>query len=104
MVTFNGPKPLAMSSASSPEDRVQAPNFTPHHFKPFSSHEHYQQVSCPHGPGALRWPLWLKAGVPVTFVCIFLPVSGDVRVTEAAGKWFLLGGYGGPGGQLHAPL
>uniref|UniRef100_H3CGU9 Suppressor of cytokine signaling 3b n=1 Tax=Tetraodon nigroviridis TaxID=99883 RepID=H3CGU9_TETNG len=44
MVTLNGPKPLAMSSVGPSEGRVQGSNFTPHHFKPFSSHEHYHQV------------------------------------------------------------
>ncbi|TNN03212.1 hypothetical protein fugu_000241 [Takifugu bimaculatus] len=44
MVTFNGPKALAMSSVRSADARVQGSNFTPHHFKPFSSNEHYQQV------------------------------------------------------------
>lgn len=44
MVAFGGRNPLAMSAASPPEGRVQGPNFTPHHYKPFSSHEHYQQV------------------------------------------------------------
>ncbi|KAE8284192.1 Suppressor of cytokine signaling 3 [Larimichthys crocea] len=44
MVTFSGRNPLAMSSVTPPEGRVQGSNFTPHHFKPFSSHAHYQQV------------------------------------------------------------
>lgn len=44
MVTFNGRNPLAMSSVTPADGRVQGTNFTPHHFKPFSSHEHYQQV------------------------------------------------------------
>ncbi|XP_041829634.1 suppressor of cytokine signaling 3b [Melanotaenia boesemani] len=45
MVTFSGRNHLlAMSGASSSEGRVQGPNFTPHHYKPFRSHEHYQQV------------------------------------------------------------
>ncbi|KAM4524567.1 suppressor of cytokine signaling 3b [Odontesthes bonariensis] len=44
MVTFSGRNPLAMSGAPPPEGRVQRSNFTPHHYKPFSSHEHYQQV------------------------------------------------------------
>lgn len=45
MVAPIGRNPLAMSSVTSPGGRVQGSNFTPHHFKPFSSHEHYQQVS-----------------------------------------------------------
>lgn len=45
MVAFSGRNPLAMSSVTPPEGRVQGSNFTPHHFKPFSSHAHYQQVS-----------------------------------------------------------
>lgn len=49
MVTFNGPKALAMSGGRPAEARVQGSSFTPHHFKPFSSHEHYQQVSSPRG-------------------------------------------------------
>lgn len=44
MVAFGGHNPNAMSSVNPPEGRVQRPNFTPHHFKPFSSHAHYQQV------------------------------------------------------------
>lgn len=44
MVTFNGRIPLAMSNVTPSEGRVQGSNFTPHHFKPFSSHAHYQQV------------------------------------------------------------
>ncbi|XP_013862568.1 suppressor of cytokine signaling 3b isoform X2 [Austrofundulus limnaeus] len=35
-----------MSSVAPPEGRVQGTNFTPLHYKPFSSHEHYQQVMC----------------------------------------------------------
>ncbi|XP_030611375.1 suppressor of cytokine signaling 3b [Archocentrus centrarchus] len=46
MVTFGGRNPLAMSSVTPPEGRLQGLNFTPHHYKPFSSHEHYQQVMC----------------------------------------------------------
>lgn len=34
-----------MSSVTPPEGRVQGSNRTLHHYKPFSSHEHYQQVS-----------------------------------------------------------
>lgn len=44
MVTSGGRNPLAMSSGTPPEGRVQGSNFTPHHYKPFSSHAHYQQV------------------------------------------------------------
>ncbi|KAM9837113.1 suppressor of cytokine signaling 3b [Aulostomus maculatus] len=33
-----------MSSVTPPEGRVQGASFTPHHYKPFSSHAHYQQV------------------------------------------------------------
>ncbi|XP_061913169.1 suppressor of cytokine signaling 3b [Entelurus aequoreus] len=33
-----------MSGAASSEGRVQRADVTPHHFKPFSSHAHYQQV------------------------------------------------------------
>lgn len=44
MVAFGGRSPFAMSSVPPPEGRVQGSNFTPHHYKPFSSHEHYQQV------------------------------------------------------------
>ncbi|XP_068161676.1 suppressor of cytokine signaling 3b [Antennarius striatus] len=46
MVTFNGRTPLAMSNVTPTEGRVQGSNFTPHHYKPFSSHAHYQQVMC----------------------------------------------------------
>ncbi|KAJ4920110.1 suppressor of cytokine signaling 3b [Gymnodraco acuticeps] len=46
MVAFNGRSPLAMSSVNPPEARVQGTNFTPHHYKPFRSHAHYQQVMC----------------------------------------------------------
>ncbi|KAK2820583.1 hypothetical protein Q5P01_023542 [Channa striata] len=44
MVTFGGRNHLDMSSVPSPEGRVQGSNITPHHYKPFSSHAHYQQV------------------------------------------------------------
>ncbi|XP_047465645.1 suppressor of cytokine signaling 3b [Mugil cephalus] len=44
MVTFNGPSPLAMNSVTPAEGRVQGSSFTPHHYKTFSSHEHYHQV------------------------------------------------------------
>lgn len=44
MVTLSGHNPLAMSNATRRESRVQELNFTQHHFKPFSSHAHYQQV------------------------------------------------------------
>ncbi|XP_034050046.1 suppressor of cytokine signaling 3b [Thalassophryne amazonica] len=40
MVTSGRRSPLAMSS----EGRVQGSNCTPHHYKLFSSHAHYQQV------------------------------------------------------------
>lgn len=47
MVTFGRQnRLLAMSSVTPPEGRVQGSNFTPHHYKPFSSHAHYQQVMC----------------------------------------------------------
>ncbi|XP_028331359.1 suppressor of cytokine signaling 3b [Gouania willdenowi] len=44
MVAYGGPNALAMSSVTLPDDQVQGANFTPHHYKPFSSHQHYQQV------------------------------------------------------------
>lgn len=44
MVAFSGQHPPAMSARSPQEGRVQGSKFTPHHYKPFSSHEHYQQV------------------------------------------------------------
>lgn len=44
MVAFSGRNALAMSSVTPPESRVQGSSFTPHHYKPFSSHAHYQQV------------------------------------------------------------
>ncbi|XP_034414496.1 suppressor of cytokine signaling 3-like [Cyclopterus lumpus] len=44
MVVFSGRNPLAMSSVTPPEGRVQRSNSTLHHYKPFSSHAHYQQV------------------------------------------------------------
>ncbi|XP_018520944.1 suppressor of cytokine signaling 3b [Lates calcarifer] len=46
MVTFGGRNPLAMSGVPPPEGSVQGSNFTPHHYKPFSSHAHYRQVMC----------------------------------------------------------
>lgn len=46
MVTFGGRNPLAMSGVTPPEGRAQGSTFTPHHFKPFRSHAHYQQVMC----------------------------------------------------------
>lgn len=36
---------LTMSGVTSSGSRVQGTDFTPHHFKSFSSHEHFQQVS-----------------------------------------------------------
>lgn len=53
MVAFGGQNPLAMSGVPPPEGRVQGPNITPHHFKPFSSHAHYQQVSHTRGFGEI---------------------------------------------------
>ncbi|KAM8836090.1 suppressor of cytokine signaling 3b [Spinachia spinachia] len=44
MVASSGRNPTAMSSVNPPEGRVQGSNLTLHHYKPFSSHEHYQQV------------------------------------------------------------
>ncbi|KAM6898783.1 suppressor of cytokine signaling 3b isoform 1-T3 [Lycodopsis pacificus] len=44
MVAFSGRNPLAMSGVTPPEGRVQGSNSTLHHYKPFSSHAHYQQV------------------------------------------------------------
>uniref|UniRef100_A0A1A8LGW6 Suppressor of cytokine signaling 3b n=2 Tax=Nothobranchius TaxID=28779 RepID=A0A1A8LGW6_9TELE len=44
MVVLNGHSPLIMSSMAPSEGRVQGSNFTPLHYKPFNSHEHYQQV------------------------------------------------------------
>ncbi|XP_037320287.1 suppressor of cytokine signaling 3b [Pungitius pungitius] len=44
MVASSGRNPTAMSSVTPPEGRGQGSNLTLHHYKPFSSHEHYQQV------------------------------------------------------------
>ncbi|KAM9426650.1 suppressor of cytokine signaling 3b [Pholidichthys leucotaenia] len=44
MVAFGGRNPVAMNGVTPLEARVQGSSFTPHHYKPFSSHEHYQQV------------------------------------------------------------
>lgn len=44
MVAFGGTSPLAMSGVAPPEGRGQGSSATPHHYKPFSSHAHYQQV------------------------------------------------------------
>ncbi|XP_053269151.1 suppressor of cytokine signaling 3 [Pleuronectes platessa] len=44
MVALGGRNPLAMSGVPPQVGRVQGSNFTPHHYKPFSSHAHYQQV------------------------------------------------------------
>lgn len=44
MVASSGRNPLAMSSVTPIVGRVQGSSFTPHHYKPFSSHAHYQQV------------------------------------------------------------
>lgn len=44
MVAFGARSPVAMSAVTPPEGRVQGSTYTPHHYKPFSSHEHYQQV------------------------------------------------------------
>ncbi|KAM8890560.1 suppressor of cytokine signaling 3b isoform 1-T2 [Synchiropus picturatus] len=44
MVTTTIHSPLAMTSVTPSQSRVQGSNFSPHHFKPFSSHAHYQQV------------------------------------------------------------
>ncbi|MEQ2164461.1 hypothetical protein GOODEAATRI_006873 [Goodea atripinnis] len=42
-------RPLAMSSVTPSESsRIQGSNLTPLHYKPFSSHEHYQQVMSSH--------------------------------------------------------
>ncbi|MEQ2307343.1 hypothetical protein AMECASPLE_017295 [Ameca splendens] len=42
-------RPLAMSSVTPSESsRIQGSNLTPLHYKPFSSHEHYQQVMTSH--------------------------------------------------------
>ncbi|KAM3859651.1 suppressor of cytokine signaling 3-like [Diretmus argenteus] len=46
MVTLSRPTPLAMSSVTPPVDRGQGSSLTPHRYKPFSSHAHYQQVMC----------------------------------------------------------
>uniref|UniRef100_A0A3P9LQ15 Suppressor of cytokine signaling 3b n=1 Tax=Oryzias latipes TaxID=8090 RepID=A0A3P9LQ15_ORYLA len=46
MVALSGRNLLTMSAASASEDKVQGSNLTPHHFKPFGSHEHYKQVMC----------------------------------------------------------
>lgn len=45
MVTLSRRSPLAMSSGTPQEGRGQGSNVTPHRYKPFSSHAHYQQVS-----------------------------------------------------------
>lgn len=45
MVT-SGHSPHAMSAVTPTEARVPGSGFTPHHYKPFSSHAHYQQVMC----------------------------------------------------------
>nr|XP_057924327.1 suppressor of cytokine signaling 3b [Doryrhamphus excisus]XP_057924329.1 suppressor of cytokine signaling 3b [Doryrhamphus excisus]XP_057924330.1 suppressor of cytokine signaling 3b [Doryrhamphus excisus] len=44
MVAPRGRELRAMSGATPSEGRVQQSDVTPHHFKPFSSHAHYQQV------------------------------------------------------------
>ncbi|XP_059181216.1 suppressor of cytokine signaling 3b [Centropristis striata] len=44
MVAVSARNFLAMSSVTPPEGRLQGATFTPHHYKPFSSHAHYQQV------------------------------------------------------------
>ncbi|XP_062330252.1 suppressor of cytokine signaling 3b [Osmerus eperlanus] len=46
MVTHSRPLPPAMNSVTPPEARGQGSNITPHRYKPFSSHAHYQQVMC----------------------------------------------------------
>ncbi|XP_077407779.1 suppressor of cytokine signaling 3b [Vanacampus margaritifer] len=44
MVASRRREPLAMSGGTPSEGRVPQSDYTPHHFKPFSSHAHYQQV------------------------------------------------------------
>ncbi|XP_057681860.1 suppressor of cytokine signaling 3-like [Corythoichthys intestinalis] len=46
MVASRRREPLAMSGGTTSEERVSQSDCTPHHFKPFSSHAHYQQVMC----------------------------------------------------------
>ncbi|XP_056153023.1 suppressor of cytokine signaling 3-like [Lampris incognitus] len=44
MVTHSQHSPPAMSNVTPSEGGGQGSNLTPHHYKPFSSHAHYQQV------------------------------------------------------------
>lgn len=46
MVTHSRHTPPVMSSIPPPEASGRASNLTPHRYKPFSSHAHYQQVMC----------------------------------------------------------